>query len=78
MTHMTHNALFSVDGDAAYGTCYFEVPEIVADGTAVWVQGRYEETYVRDDGTWKFDRIRIFTNYTADYNEGWADTVDGE
>lgn len=75
MAHMLHNGVVEVDGDTAQGEWYFEVPEVVADGTAVWVQGRYEADYKRIGDDWRFARLRIHLHYSADYETGWADEV---
>lgn len=73
--HMMHNAVLEVEGNEASGTWYFEVPEVVEDGSAVWVQGRYEEEYERVDGAWKFSRIQFYFNYNVDYDDGWAGQI---
>jgi len=75
MAHMVHNPIIDVGGETASGTWYFEEPALDTDGNALWVQGRYDETYRVVDGEWKFDRIEVSYNYIADYDEGWEDEV---
>ncbi len=73
--HMMHNGELTLDGDRATGRWYFEVPEVLEDGSAVWVQGRYEDEYERVDGEWKFATVAFHFNYNVDYDEGWQDQL---
>lgn len=77
MAHMVHNPVIKVDGDGqtASGKWYFEEPALDTKGKALWVQGRYDETYKIADGEWKFDSIEVSYNYIADYDEGWENKV---
>lgn len=76
--HMMHNGDIAVDDDDAEGQWYFEVPEVLEDGSAVWVQGRYDEEYERVDGEWKFSTIQFRFNYNVDYDDGWQDQIISE
>jgi ketosteroid isomerase-like protein len=75
LVHMLHNPVIDVDGDTATGQWYVEVPCTFADGSAGWIQGRYDDTYRRVDGEWRFAEVLTEFNYLADYHEGWADIV---
>ena len=77
LSHMLHNPILDVDagGGTATGRWYFEVPCTFEDGSAGWIQGTYDDEYVRVDGEWRIaDTVADF-NYFADYDEGWADIV---
>jgi len=77
LSHMLHNPIIDVDVEAgtATGQWYFEVPCTFEDGSAGWIQGTYDDEYVREDGEWLFASIVADFNYFADYEEGWADVV---
>ncbi|MHB9287964.1 nuclear transport factor 2 family protein [Halobacteriales archaeon Cl-PHB] len=78
MSHMMHNGRLEVAGDDATGTWYFEVPEVLDDGSTVWVQGRYEEDYRREGDDWKIAAVDIYFNYAADYADGLGDGLVAE
>lgn len=42
---------------------------------AVWVTGEYEDTYVKEDGRWKFTRIVVNVRVLSPYSDGWAKTM---
>lgn len=71
IVHMVHNPVVEVDDDTATGRWYFEAPA-TADGTDVWIQGRYADEYERVDGEWLFASVEARFNYVADYDEGWG------
>lgn len=72
IVHMVHNPVVEVDGDAATGRWYFEAPATTTGGTAVWIQGRYDDEYVRAEGEWLFAAVTARFNYVADYDGGWG------
>lgn len=56
--HVTTNLMIDVDEDAGTGTChsYVTVFQHTDDFPLQPVyQNRYEDTFVREDGTWRFD-----------------------
>lgn len=72
IVHMLHNPVIEVDGDAATGRWYFEAP-CTSQGEDMWIQGRYDDEYVRVDGEWRFAAVEAEFNYVADYDEGWGE-----
>ena len=45
---------------------------------AEWRDGIYENTYVMEDGVWKIKSLRLYVNFVAPYEKGWARLRDGE
>jgi hypothetical protein len=39
---------------------------------AEWRDGIYENTYVREGGVWKIKSLRLYVNFVAPYERGWA------
>ncbi|PKB64738.1 MAG: hypothetical protein BZY80_02185 [SAR202 cluster bacterium Io17-Chloro-G2] len=73
--HMVMNPIIQVDGDQATGMWYLFQTCTYAEGNrAVWGSGRYDEEYVRVDGEWKFQRLKLTSNFWTPFDEGWART----
>ena len=72
--HMVHNPIIDVKGDRATGRWYFEAPtnNRLENNRAEWLTGTYHEEYVRENGEWKFDSIKVDWIYKTPYDEGWA------
>jgi len=45
---------------------------------AEWTDGIYENTYVREGGVWKIKALRLYVNFVAPYERGWARLAPGE
>ncbi|HEU4650093.1 MAG TPA: nuclear transport factor 2 family protein [Croceibacterium sp.] len=45
---------------------------------AEWRDGIYENTYVREGGVWKIRSLRLYVNFVAPYERGWARLAPGE
>jgi hypothetical protein len=39
---------------------------------AQWGEGVYENTFVKEDGVWKYRNLNGFQTFYANYDEGWA------
>lgn len=72
IVHMLHNPVLDVEDETATGRWYFEAP-CTSHGEDMWIQGRYDDEYVLDDGTWRFAAVNARFNYVAGYHEGWGD-----
>jgi hypothetical protein len=70
--HLAANAIVDVAGGRASGTWHALVPTVTAEGRAVWLAGTYEDTFVRTDAGWKFERVVFHTAFRTPYDEGWA------
>lgn len=43
-------------------------------GNATWVDGVYENDYVREDGVWKISELRTYTVFSGAYDSGWTNS----
>lgn len=50
------------------------IGEYQVDGSGLWRQGLYENTFVKEDGQWKIRSLHFYPTYITDYDQGW--TVD--
>ena len=77
MRHQMMMPLIEVDGDKAKGTWYLFGPftTIMPHGeVANWIQGKYENDYVRVGGKWKFSHLRFKFSFNSPYEDGWVKT----
>jgi len=73
--HMAVNPVIEVDGERATGTWLVLVACTTrATNRAVWVQGKYDEEYVKVGGEWMWRSIRFTPDYFTPFDEGWART----
>ena len=64
------------DGKTAKGRWYgFGANALPAEGGIVpgWMNGVYENEYIKEDGTWKFKKVRWCMTFNAPYVDGWVD-----
>jgi hypothetical protein len=55
--HLVSQPVITVDGDTAKGT--WIVYMLFSRPTVQWVQGRHECEYVKEDGQWKFSKLKF-------------------
>ena len=70
--HVTTNCIVEVDEDAGTGTCrsYFTVFQAVpALPLQAIVAGRYQDRFVREDGSWRFAERRFFIDLVGDVSQ---------
>jgi len=75
--HQMLAPIIEVQGDKATGTWYLLVAQtnVTPQGeVAVWIQGKYENTYVRVDGDWKFSHLKFNMLFGTPYEDGWVKT----
>ena len=41
-------------------------------GQGSWSEGIYENTFVRENGVWKFQSLHFYPTFITDYEKGWA------
>jgi acetyl esterase/lipase len=44
----------------------------VYEGQGTWMEGVYENSYVKQGGVWKFRSMHFFPTFITDYDKGWA------
>lgn len=71
--HFLTNESITVNGDTAVGTWRF-LQATVYQGQAVWVGGGYHNDFVRVQGQWKFQHVRIDAMFVTPYEDGWVKT----
>ena len=78
--HLMLNPLVrvSADGSSAQGSWYLvELATMTsADGgppDAVIMTGLYDDRFVKRQGTWRFQRIKIDFNQISNWNRGWVE-----
>ena len=73
--HMVLNPIIEVIGDTAKGTWYLFQPCTWADGNrAIWGSARYDEDYVRVNGHWMFQNLKLTSHFWTPFDEGWVKT----
>ena len=73
--HQMLNPIVTVEGNKAKGTFYLWAPTTVkmADvETAIWIQGRYDNEFVKEGGKWKFSLLRFAFDFMTPYEDGWV------
>jgi len=57
-------------------TAYCRSRELAMTGvygkSGAWSEGVYENTYIKDHGTWRFKSLHFYPTFSTDYDEGWA------
>ncbi|MEW6442729.1 MAG: nuclear transport factor 2 family protein [bacterium] len=73
--HMVMNPIIEVSGDQANGRWFVHALATTRESNrALWVQGRYDEQYVRVNGDWKWKSITFTPDFYTPFDEGWAKT----
>ena len=73
--HMVMNPIIEVNDDTATGIWYILEPCTHAEGNrAVWQAARYDDEYVRVDGEWKVQNLKLDWRFITPFDEGWVKT----
>ena len=73
--HMVANPIIEVNDDRAKGKWYFHCPATDrVSQTALWVQGRYTDEFVRIDDAWKWQSITCRFDFISPVSDGWVIT----
>ena len=71
--HQVSNPLIEIDGDVATGQWYLWQP-MVFQGQALWLSAVYDDSYVRRDGGWLYQHLKLNIRMLTPYEEGPAKT----
>jgi len=71
--HMVSNPIIEVEGNQATGRWYVDVPCTVRPvNRPAWLQAKYEEAYVKEEGLWKWKSITARFDFISPFDEGWV------
>jgi len=62
--HMVGQPILTVDGDTAKGT--WVVYMLFSKPTIQWIQGKHECEYVKENGRWKFKKLKFARTLASD------------
>jgi hypothetical protein len=68
--HFLTNEAITVTGDTAVGTWSYVMASVVEE-QVVWTVGRYRNDFVRVEGAWKFQHLRINDIALPSTPDGW-------
>jgi len=72
--HNVMNPIIEVDGDRATAEWYFLGPFTFRDQReARWLALQYKDDYVKVDGRWKYQHLRVNLRLSAPHEKGWAE-----
>ncbi len=75
--HQVSNPLIEIDGDTATGQWFLWQP-MVFQGQALWLSAVYEDKYVRQDGKWLYQHLKLNIRMLTPFEEGPAKTLIAE
>lgn len=61
-----------VEGDRATGTWDILAPCTSREGRALWMSGFEEDDYVKQDGIWLHQSMKLSVVFMAPHDKGWA------
>ncbi|WP_374655677.1 nuclear transport factor 2 family protein [Phenylobacterium sp.] len=72
--HMVLQGIVNVDpgGKTASGRWRAFIQIGIYQKAALWAEGPYEITYVKENGVWKFKTMHWFGTYFTPFDQGWA------
>lgn len=72
--HLVLQGIVDVDPDGLHAKGRWRALQQVATlgRSAVLAEGPYENTYVKENGVWKFESMHYYDSYHTDYSTGWV------
>lgn len=76
--HIAHSPLFGFDRDLPAARVYLEETMVAADGSVSLLKGVYHDTFIHEDGAWRYRSRHIDIGYlgAADYSGRWFPMID--
>jgi hypothetical protein len=79
-THMMMQPVIDVSSDAGRAKARFRTLAQVGEGGAggrgvMWVEGVYENEFVREGGVWRFSKMRFWPTYYVPEKEGFTGAI---
>lgn len=72
--HQVSNPLIEIAGDTATGQWFLWQPMVFGD-QALWLSAVYEDKYVRVDGQWLYQHLKLNIRMLTPFEEGPAKTL---
>jgi hypothetical protein len=72
--HQVSNPLIEIDGDTATGQWFLWQPMVLGE-QALWLSAVYADKYVRTDGKWLFQHLKLNIRMLTPFEEGPAKTL---
>jgi len=73
--HYLTNPIIEIDGDKAKGKWFLWEPMVFSEGNqAVWMSAQYSDEYVKINGEWMFNNVKIDIHMLSPYEDGFAKT----
>lgn len=74
--HNVSNPIIEVDGDRATGDWYFLGPFVMGQPSeGRWLALEYHDDYVKVDGRWLYQHLRIKLRLSARHEKGWVEQL---
>jgi len=75
--HLAVNPVIDISKDRQHARGLWHTPGIVSRFrkdklTAYWNWAKYDMDFIREDGAWKFHRIRARLTFQSPYHKGWV------
>jgi hypothetical protein len=73
--HHVTNGSIEVAPDAKSATgqwLLLQMGTAANNGRALWIAGTYDDTYVRVEERWRFQRVVLSARFVAPYDRGWS------
>ena len=71
--HQVSNPLIEINGDTATGQWFLWQPMVLCE-QALWLSAIYEDSYVRIDGQWLYQHLKLNIRMLTPFEEGPAKT----
>ncbi len=71
--HQVSNPIIEIDGDTATGEWFLWQP-MVFQGDALWLSATHNDKYIRENGNWLYEHLKLNIRMLTPFDEGPAKT----